>query len=132
MDKSAISASSAFNVEQKMQELKKKKDNYLSNQGRQIDTKLPSKGVNDKFDNNQNFTVNTMKSGSPTPIVVDSTSEQLKYQIKDAKNYSHYPSFRDKIPSMNDRNDEMIVLEQQAVMSSLMKTSDQEREMDYD
>lgn len=35
MDRSAISASSAFNVEQKMQELKKKKDTYLSTQGRQ-------------------------------------------------------------------------------------------------
>lgn len=32
MDKSAISAHSAFNVEQKMQELKKKKSQYL-NQG---------------------------------------------------------------------------------------------------
>jgi hypothetical protein len=53
-----------------MQELKKKKDNYLSNQGRQNEGAQDPRGTS---------AINTVKSGSPVPVMVDNTSEQPKY-----------------------------------------------------
>lgn len=59
-------------------------------------------------------------------------SDDLLFQRNDDRDQSKFPTFRDKMPSVNDRNDDILIHDPHAVVSSLMKTSDQEREMAYD